>query len=73
MGLQAKMRAAFIGAHQARVAHDVQHHDRRQSPYDLFCAHGASRAGQMKHETLLSGVLTSGLVILHLNHNLRVQ
>ncbi len=43
MRLQAKMRPAFIRAHQARVAHDVYHHDRRQSPYDLLCAHGASR------------------------------
>jgi hypothetical protein len=43
MHLQAKMRAAFIRAHQARVTHDVYHHDRRQSPYDLLYAHGASR------------------------------
>ena len=43
MRLQAKMRAAFIDAHQAHVTHDVDHHDRRQPPYHLLCAHGASR------------------------------
>src|SRR5262249_10152052 len=45
MRLQAKMRAAFVAAHQARVAHDVDHHDRRESPYDLLSTHAASRVG----------------------------
>ena len=36
MRLEAEVRAAFIAAHQAGIAHDVDAHDRRQPSHYLF-------------------------------------
>jgi hypothetical protein len=41
MRLEAEVRPAFIAAHQAGIAHDVDAHDRRQASHDLFAGlHG---------------------------------
>src|SRR5262249_12790027 len=59
---QAKVRAAFIAAHQARVAHDVDHHDHRQSPNDLLFAHGAFRGRRDEARDFAEGHLNSRLL-----------
>ena len=41
MRLESEVRPAFIAAHQAGIAHDVDAHDRRQASHDLLAGlHG---------------------------------